>query len=169
MRLTFLSTTNSVLIPRSDDQYSTILSNMSTNSMATCSVVDNSLNIGVGSCRGGLDFTLLFEESILTIFPLAIVALVAPWRILYLFKRSVKVRNGDILLQSKLVCVQFLIALQTTRITMLAILRNIRNPYPYPHRSLVARSNKQNSSFYSHICSHIRRLWRSFNLIIHGA
>ncbi|KAI1128414.1 ABC transporter [Nemania abortiva] len=41
-------------------------------------------------CRGGFDFTLLFEESILSLIPAALFILVSPWRLVYLVKSSTK-------------------------------------------------------------------------------
>lgn len=41
-------------------------------------------------CRGGFDFTLLFEESILNLIPAALFILVSPWRVLYLVKSHTK-------------------------------------------------------------------------------
>lgn len=42
-------------------------------------------------CRGGFDFTLLFEESILSILPQCIFLLILPIRIGQLMKEDVKV------------------------------------------------------------------------------
>jgi ATP-binding cassette subfamily C (CFTR/MRP) protein 1 len=53
-------------------------------------------------CRGGFDFTLLFEEIILSILPVAIVLGWAPFRIAYLWKRQIKVSRSK-LLYAKLV------------------------------------------------------------------
>src|ERR1700712_3872766 len=42
-------------------------------------------------CREGLDLTLLFEESFLTILPAALILLIAPWRVYQLSKRKTRV------------------------------------------------------------------------------
>ncbi|KAG4256700.1 hypothetical protein FPRO03_03710 [Fusarium proliferatum] len=56
---------------------------------------DDSFGPYAGGCRGGFDFTLLFEESILTIPITALVLLAAPCRVLYLLhKNKVKVENS---------------------------------------------------------------------------
>jgi len=68
-----------------------------------CRLVDNSFGPYAESCRGGFDFTLLFEESILSILPLALLITVIPFRISYLAPRSIKV-DSDLLLPTKLVC-----------------------------------------------------------------
>ena len=72
-------------------------------SATLCKLIDNTFGPSVGRCRGGFDFTLLFEESILSILPLVLLLGIVPLRILYLFKKSVKV-DGRFLLLSKLVC-----------------------------------------------------------------
>ncbi|KAH8602264.1 P-loop containing nucleoside triphosphate hydrolase protein [Bisporella sp. PMI_857] len=63
----------------------------------SCLIVDNTFGPHAYRCRGGLDFTLFFEETILTILPLALVLCISPFRILYLSKRSVKVNKGILL------------------------------------------------------------------------
>lgn len=60
--------------------------------------LDSRLRLHAGPCRGGFDFTLLFEETILAILPLAFVMILAPLRILYLSKKSVKVAHSTLLL-----------------------------------------------------------------------
>lgn len=72
-------------------------------SASSCRLVDDTFGPSVGRCRGGFDFTLLFEESILSLLPLVLLLGIVPLRILYLFKRSLKV-TGRALLLSKLVC-----------------------------------------------------------------
>ncbi|KAF5590002.1 multidrug resistance [Fusarium subglutinans] len=49
---------------------------------------DDSFGPYAGGCRGGFDFTLLFEESILTIPITALVLLAAPCRVLYLLHKN---------------------------------------------------------------------------------
>ena len=69
---------------------------------ASCKHVDDTFGPYAGNCRGGFDFTLLFEESILSILPLALLLLIAPFRISYLFRRTIKVDPSS-WLASKLV------------------------------------------------------------------
>ena len=71
-------------------------------SQMSCKLVDDTFGPYAGHCRGGFDFTLLFEESILSIVPLVLLIGVIPLRILYLIRRSVKVERG-FLLPTKLV------------------------------------------------------------------
>jgi hypothetical protein len=60
------------------------------NEIAVCS--DNSWGPVVeGQCRGGFDFTLLFEESLLSIGPSTVLLLAIPLRILQLYRRNRKV------------------------------------------------------------------------------
>ena len=70
----------------------------------SCSNIDDSFGPYAGGCRGGFDFTLLFEECILTILPLLLTLLVTPFRLFYLTRKSVKVVRSR-LLPCKLVCV----------------------------------------------------------------
>ena len=56
-----------------------------------CARVDDTFGPYAGDCRGGFDFTLLFEECILTIAPLGLLLVVAPWRLWYLFRKQKKV------------------------------------------------------------------------------
>jgi len=65
--------------------------------------VDNSFGPYAGEhCRGGFDFTLLFEDAILSIIPIALVLCVAPNRIGYLWRKKTKV-SKSLLLPAKLV------------------------------------------------------------------
>ena len=63
----------------------------------SCARIDDSFGPHAKYCRGGFDFTLLFEESILSIAPLALLLIVAPFRIAYLFKRRTKVVRSALL------------------------------------------------------------------------
>ena len=69
----------------------------------SCPRVDDTFGPWAGSCRGGFDFTLLFEESFLSLLPLCLLLLAVPLRVLYLIKRGIKV-NRNLLLPFKLVC-----------------------------------------------------------------
>lgn len=48
----------------------------------------------VVGCLGGFDFTLLFEETVLSILPMSVVLLFLPVRIVHLFKSERKVYEG---------------------------------------------------------------------------
>ena len=65
---------------------------------SVCSLIDNSWGPYAKDCRGGFDFTLLFEESVLTLLPLCLLLLVAPFRLAYLFNKQVKVARSVLLL-----------------------------------------------------------------------
>jgi hypothetical protein len=54
-------------------------------------------------CRDGFDFTLLFEELILTLIPLSLVSLILPLRLWQLLNQNLKVKVGSIYFL-KLVC-----------------------------------------------------------------
>ncbi|KAL9122538.1 MAG: hypothetical protein Q9187_000908, partial [Circinaria calcarea] len=62
-----------------------------------CAHVDDTFGPHAVNCRGNFDFTLLFEESILAISPLALLLLVAPFRIFHLLKKRVKVSSSPLL------------------------------------------------------------------------
>jgi hypothetical protein len=69
---------------------------------AECSSIDDSFGPYAGNCRGGFDFTLFFEEVVLTI-PLALLFIsIVPSRIILLRKRRQKCVAGY-LLPAKLV------------------------------------------------------------------
>lgn len=71
---------------------------MASNSANDCSLVDNTFGPWAGpDCRGGFDFTLLFEESILSILPLAVILSCAFFRIPFLWRRANKVRPSKLL------------------------------------------------------------------------
>lgn len=56
--------------------------------------VDNTFGPAVTDCCGNFDFTLLFEESILSILPSAIFLLIVPSRLLHVYRGSKKVRRS---------------------------------------------------------------------------
>lgn len=63
----------------------------------TCSQVDDTFGPWASHCRAGFDFTLLFEETLLTLVPLGLLLLLAPFRIGYLFKKEKKVIDTPLL------------------------------------------------------------------------
>lgn len=65
-------------------------------------VYDDTFGPYAKSCRGGFDFTLLFEETVLSILPLCLLLMVVPFRVIYLARREIKV-NKSLLLPLKLV------------------------------------------------------------------
>ena len=64
---------------------------MSQEPLACSAGADDSFGPWAGQCRGGFDFTLLFEESILTIPLQCLFLLVLPVRVVQLVKMSTKV------------------------------------------------------------------------------
>ncbi|KAH8701351.1 P-loop containing nucleoside triphosphate hydrolase protein [Phaeosphaeriaceae sp. PMI808] len=56
-----------------------------------CTTIDQSFGPHAQNCRGGFDFTVLFEESILTLAPIGIFILVSPFRLFHLLRREKKV------------------------------------------------------------------------------
>ena len=43
-----------------------------------CAAIDQSFGPHAQKCRGGFDFTVLFEESILTLAPIGLIVLLSP-------------------------------------------------------------------------------------------
>ena len=69
-----------------------------------CTIIDGTFGPHAGDCRGGLDFTLLFEDTILCILPLVAVIFASVIRLMFLSKRSIKVISSH-LISSKMVSV----------------------------------------------------------------
>lgn len=67
---------------------------------------DASFRPGIGSCRGGFDFSLTFEESILGIVPQAAILLLAPLRLATLRRRRDRVAKDSHLGFLKMVSTQ---------------------------------------------------------------
>lgn len=58
---------------------------------------DNVFGPAVGAgCRDGFDFTLLFEQSILSILPAAIILIASPFRIKYLLSKGIRTRYNPV-------------------------------------------------------------------------
>ena len=74
------------------------MSSYSSASASSCASIDDSLGPYALNCRGGFDFTLVFEEAILTILPFAILLFVTPLRVLYLHTERSKVVQSRLLL-----------------------------------------------------------------------
>lgn len=63
----------------------------------SCQEIDNTFHLHALYCRGGFDFTLLFEESILTLLPLCLFLIISPLRIVYLLRKRRKVIKAVLL------------------------------------------------------------------------
>lgn len=57
--------------------------------MADCVRIDNTVQLYAHECRGGFDFPLLFEESILILLPVLLTVLIAAVRFFSLLKSPV--------------------------------------------------------------------------------
>lgn len=68
----------------------------------SCREMDNTVRAGMGNCRGGFDFSLLFEETILGILPISLILITIPLRIWQLSQKRRKV-VGSWMLPVKLV------------------------------------------------------------------
>ncbi|KAK7736158.1 hypothetical protein SLS53_007186 [Cytospora paraplurivora] len=76
---------------------------------------------------GSFDFTLYFEQAILSILPSALFLLIAPWRIAWLFRRQALVRSGW-LLWAKLAVAAIQFALQVALLALWALPATQRTP-----------------------------------------
>lgn len=83
-----------------------------------CDAADTAWGPWAGpDCRGGLDFTLTFEEAILTILPTALFILAAVAQIVFLIGRPRVVANG-VLMWVKQVGLSRIISVAEIRIKM---------------------------------------------------
>ncbi|SPO07061.1 related to ABC multidrug transporter [Cephalotrichum gorgonifer] len=62
-----------------------------------CVAIDNTWGPWAGACRWGLDFTLLFEESVFSILPSALLLLLSPVQITWLMHKNKRVEMGTLL------------------------------------------------------------------------
>jgi len=69
-----------------------------------CSIeAENQFGPAIGAdCRGGFDFTLLFEQLFLSVAPIAVASLLIPFRLYQLLNRSSRVQI-DVIYHIKLV------------------------------------------------------------------
>lgn len=81
--------------------------------MADCTTIDNTVQLYAGDCRGGFDFPLLFEESILVLLPIILAVLIAAVNIPSLLKSPVTTVST------------WLGAVKTVRIFTLRILKSL--------------------------------------------
>ena len=63
----------------------------SSSSGPSCRDLDNTFRIDAGPCRGGFDFSLLFEETILEILPIVLMLIIIPVRLWNLAQKGNKV------------------------------------------------------------------------------
>jgi hypothetical protein len=124
-----------------------------------CGRIDDTFGPYASSCRGGFDFTLLFEETILAILPLGILILSAPFRITYLLKREKKVVDNA-LIHFKLVSTLsdgFLPHMHLLIID-LDVPCGFRSPTPRPSGPLESTFSAENQLINRDKCSHRCRL-----------
>ncbi|KAJ5091867.1 hypothetical protein NUU61_006737 [Penicillium alfredii] len=99
----------------------------SNSSGPSCRDLDNAMRIDAGSCRGGFDFSLLFEESILEILPIALILIVVPFRLWHLWQKRRKV-VGSWLLPVKLAAWLSLLGLQIAQTALWSLPAAERTP-----------------------------------------
>ncbi|KAG0155381.1 hypothetical protein PDIDSM_06070 [Penicillium digitatum] len=86
----------------------------------SCRDLDNTLRIDAGSCRGGFDFSLLFEETILEILPILLMLIIIPLRLWQLSQKRNKVVRSWLVL-FKLAAWLGLLGLQIAQIALWAL------------------------------------------------
>ncbi|KAJ5794165.1 hypothetical protein N7457_000764 [Penicillium paradoxum] len=86
----------------------------------SCRDLDNTLRIDAGSCRGGFDFSLLFEETILEILPILLILITIPVRLWHLSQTQNKV-VGSWLVLAKLAAWFALLGLQIAQTALWAL------------------------------------------------
>ncbi|KAJ5151991.1 hypothetical protein N7492_010286 [Penicillium capsulatum] len=89
-------------------------------SRPSCRELDNSLSFDAGSCRGGFDFSLLFEETILEILPITLIIILVSARVWQLSQKRRKVVDSW-LLPVKLASWFILFALQIAQTVLWAL------------------------------------------------
>ncbi|CAI6342532.1 unnamed protein product [Periconia digitata] len=91
---------------------------MASKSYTNCAAVDRTFGPYAGEhCRGGFDFTLLFEEAIFSLIPISLVLIIAPIRLRYLWKKQNKV-SSSLILPVKLIAWTFLIAFDLAAVVL---------------------------------------------------
>ncbi|KAF2186291.1 canalicular multispecific organic anion transporter 1 [Zopfia rhizophila CBS 207.26] len=105
---------------------------MASKAALSCASFDDTFGPWAGEhCRGGFDFTLLFEETILSILPLALILCIAPFRIFYLWRKRTKV-SRSLLLPAKLIAWGFLACFDIALLTLWLKHSAIRNRASVP-------------------------------------
>ncbi|KAI1930027.1 hypothetical protein LOZ60_001286 [Ophidiomyces ophidiicola] len=70
---------------------------MASLNLSSCAQIDDTFGPYALHCRNSFDFTLLFEETLLTIVPIGLLMLITPFRIFYLLKKQKKVNDGPLI------------------------------------------------------------------------
>ncbi|KAJ6131239.1 hypothetical protein N7523_001699 [Penicillium sp. IBT 18751x] len=86
----------------------------------SCHDLDNTVRVGMGNCRGGFDFSLLFEETILQILPIALILIITPFRVWQLSQKRRKV-TGSLWLPVKVAAWLFFLSIQIAQTVLWAL------------------------------------------------
>ncbi|PVH92952.1 hypothetical protein DM02DRAFT_697942, partial [Periconia macrospinosa] len=101
-----------------------------------CSSVDNTIGPYAGEhCRGDFDFTLFFGEVFLSIVPLALLLVIAPFRIVYLWRKQTKVSRSSLLFM-KMITWVLLAALDLALLVLWASRRTSKHRAEIPSAAL---------------------------------
>jgi ATP-binding cassette subfamily C (CFTR/MRP) protein 1 len=107
-----------------------------TATLDSCLAVDNAFGPAISNeCRSGFDFTLMFEQSILSILPSALLLLLTPVRMYGLYGENVKTVR-DLRYGAKAAAVAVLAALQLSLLILWATSDNLRTPSSIPAAAL---------------------------------
>ncbi|KUJ15876.1 putative multidrug resistance protein [Mollisia scopiformis] len=101
-----------------------------------CSVSDDALRpVIINACRSGFDFTLMFEQTILSILPSALLLLLMPFRLFVLYGENIKTIR-DVRYGAKAAAVAVFAAVQMSLLILWATYDNIRTPASVPAAAL---------------------------------
>ncbi|AEO61238.1 ABC transporter [Thermothelomyces thermophilus ATCC 42464] len=109
-------------------------------SPVSCVRVDDSFGPHAGDCRGGFDFTLLFEETILRLAPAGLLLIALPLRVWYLSKLSRKLVSAKRALPIKIVAWILLGSLQLATLVLWALPSAARTTTTLPSAAVVLAS-----------------------------
>jgi ATP-binding cassette subfamily C (CFTR/MRP) protein 1 len=102
----------------------------------SCLAADNAFGPAISSaCRSGFDFTVMFEQSILSILPSALLLLLTPIRLYALYGENVKTVH-DLRYRAKAAAVAVLAALQLSLLILWVSSDNLRTPSSIPAAAL---------------------------------
>jgi ATP-binding cassette subfamily C (CFTR/MRP) protein 1 len=102
----------------------------------SCLAADNAFGPAISrACRSGFDFTLMFEQSMLSILPSALLLLLTPLRLYALYGENVKT-VCDLRYRTKAATVAVLAAVQLSLLILWATRDNLRTPSSIPAAAL---------------------------------
>lgn len=102
----------------------------------SCLAADNTFGPAItGTCRSGFDFTLMFENTILSILPSVLLLLLTPVRLYTLYGENIKALR-DMRYGAKAAAVAMLAAVQMSLLILWATYNNLRTQVSIPGAAL---------------------------------